>query len=110
MKTRFLGRFAGVALLMFAGTREAFALPLFPVAQIPGALRDGFQAGLGILFLVGFFWGVVTIWGGAQKMKNGDTDGKMGIVSGVIIAGAAAIMGALFSIFGMNGGALTPTF
>ena len=110
MKTRFLGRFAGIAALMLAGTRGAFALPLSPLAQVPGALRDGFQSGLGILFLIGFIWGVITIWGGAQKMKNGDSDGKMGIVSGIVIAGSAAIMGALFSIFGMNGGALVPTF
>lgn len=109
MKTR-LVRFATLAFAMFAGSREAFALPTLPLAQVPGALRDGFQAGLGILFLVGFFWGVITIWGGAQKLKNGDSDGKMGIVSGIVIAGAAAIMGALFSIFGMNGGVLTPTF
>lgn len=95
---------------IFAGSREAFALPLLPIAQVPTTLRDGFSAGLGILFLIGFIWGVITIWSGAQKMKNGDTDGKMGIVSGIIIAGAAAIMSALFTIFGMNGGALTPSF
>ncbi len=110
MKTRFLSRFAAIVFATFAGSREAFALPTLPLAQVPGALRDGFQAGLGILFLIGFFWGVITIWGGAQKLKNGDSDGKMGIVSGIVIAGAAAIMGALFSIFGMNGGVLTPTF
>lgn len=110
MKLRFLGRFASIAALALAGTREALALPLTPLAQVPGALRDGFQSGLGILFLIGFIWGVITIWGGAQKMKNGDSDGKMGIVSGIVIAGSAAIMGALFSIFGMNGGALVPTF
>jgi len=109
MKTR-LFRFAILAFAMFDGSREAFALPTLQLAQVPGALRDGFQAGLGILFLVGFFWGVITIWGGAQKLKNGDSDGKLGIVSGIVIAGAAAIMGALFSIFGMNGGVLTPTF
>jgi hypothetical protein len=34
----------------------------------------------------------------------------MGIVAGIIIAGAAAIMGALFTIFGMGDGVLTPTF
>jgi|GEM_PF-1389758 len=111
MKTSFLGsRMALLLVGIFAGSREAFALPLLPIAQVPTSLRDGFQAGLGILFLIGFIWGVITIWSGAQKMKNGDTDGKMGIVSGIIIAGAAAIMSALFSIFGMNGGALTPQF
>jgi hypothetical protein len=34
----------------------------------------------------------------------------MGIVSGIIIAGAAAIMSAMFYIFGLSGGALTPEF
>ncbi|HVT94077.1 MAG TPA: hypothetical protein VG897_14630 [Terriglobales bacterium] len=80
------------------------------LAQIPQSLKTGFSSALGILFLVGFIWGVITIWGGAQKLKNGDSEGKMGIVSGIIIAGAAAIMTALFAIFGMADGALTPTF
>lgn len=60
--------------------------------------------------MVGFIWGVINIWGGAEKMKRGDAEGKMGIVSGIIIAGAAAIMSALFAIFGMSDGALTPQF
>ena len=80
------------------------------LAQIPTSLKTGFQSGLGVLFLVGFLWGVIKIWGGADKMSKGDADGKMGIVSGIIIAGAAAIMSALFFIFGMADGALTPTF
>jgi hypothetical protein len=84
------------------------ATPVF--AQIPTELKTGFQAGLGVMFLVGFLWGVIKIWSGADKMSKGDADGKMGIVSGIIIAGAAAIMTALFYIFGMADGALTPTF
>ena len=80
------------------------------LAQIPPSLRNGFQSGLGIMFLAGFLWGVIKIWNGADKMSKGDADGKMGIVSGIIIAGAAAIMGALFTIFGMSGGILEPTF
>lgn len=84
------------------------AAPL--LAQVPTGLKTGFQAGLGVMFLVGFLWGVIKIWSGADKMSKGDADGKMGIVSGIIIAGAAAIMSALFYIFGMADGALTPTF
>ena len=80
------------------------------LAQIPPELKTGFQAGLGIMFLIGFLWGVIKIWSGADKMSKGDADGKMGIVSGIIIAGAAAIMSALFYVFGMGDGALTPTF
>ena len=84
--------------------------PVTVLAQVPGALRDGFQAGLGIMFFAGFLWGVIKVWSGADKMSKGDADGKMGIVAGIIIAAAAAIMAALFAIFGMAGGALTPTF
>ncbi|WP_084442192.1 hypothetical protein OH491_16850 [Termitidicoccus mucosus] len=86
-----------------------FAPPLI-LAQVPSQVKTGFQYGLGLLFMVGFIWGVINIWGGADRLKKGDADGKMGIVSGIIIAGAAAIMAAMFYIFGMSDGALTPQF
>ena len=73
-------------------------------------LQQGFGTALGILFMFGFFWGVIKIWSGANAISKGDADGKMGIVAGIIIAGAAAIMGALFAIFHLNGAILTPTF
>ena len=100
-----MGSIAGVLL----GAREAFASPLI-LAQVPASLKTSFQYGLGILFLGGFLWGVIKIWGGADRMSKGDADGKMGVVGGIIIAGAAAIMGALFAIFGMSDGALVPQF
>ena len=73
-------------------------------------LQQGFSTALGILFMFGFFWGVIKIWSGANAISKGDADGKMGIVPGIIIAGAAAIMGALFAIFGLSGAILTPSF
>ena len=73
-------------------------------------LQQGFDTALGILFMFGFFWGVVKIWSGANAISKGDADGKMGIVAGIIIAGAAAIMGALFAIFNLTGATLTPSF
>ena len=98
--------------LMLIGTRGANAGTLPPplLAQVAGNLHNAFEAGLGVLFLAGFLWGVLKIWGGAHMMSKGDVDGKMGIVSGIIIAGAASIMAALFAIFGMQAGALTPQF
>jgi fumarate reductase subunit D len=77
------------------GTREANA------ATLPSPL---------FAQVAGFLWGVLKIWGGAHMMSKGDSDGKMGIVAGIIIAGAASIMAALFGIFGMQAGALTPQF
>jgi hypothetical protein len=92
------------------GNRILGTITSFPLAQIPSSLKTSFQYGLGVVFLIGFIWGVIKIWSGADKMSKGDADGKMGIVSGIIIAGAGAIMGALFFIFGMGDGALTPQF
>ena len=95
-------------------TATAHAAPIATstliLAQIPSQVKTGFQYGLGLLFMVGFIWGVINIWGGADRLKKGDADGKMGIVSGIIIAAAAAIMAAMFYIFGMSDGSLTPQF
>jgi fumarate reductase subunit D len=103
-----LGAF--VATLVCATTAHAAQISSTVIAQVPSQVKNGFQYGLGILFMIGFIWGVINIWGGADRLKKGDADGKMGIVSGIIIAGAAAIMAALFYIFGMSDGALTPQF
>ena len=73
-------------------------------------LRDGFSAALGLLFMAGFFWAVIKIWGGANAISKGDSEGKSGIIAAILIAGAAAIVGALYAIFGMRDAALTPRF
>jgi hypothetical protein len=85
-------------------------LPVFAQTASTSTLQQGFSTALGILFMFGFFWGVVKIWSGANAISKGDADGKMGIVAGIIIAGAAAIMGALFAIFNLSGATLTPSF
>jgi hypothetical protein len=110
MKTRIPTSFLGALFVTHLLTAKAEAAAVLPLAQIPSNVKTGFQYGLGLLFMVGFIWGVINIWSGADKMKRGDADGKMGIVSGIIIAAAAAIMGALFYIFGMSDGVLTPQF
>lgn len=79
------------------------------LAQIT-QLRDGFGAALGVLFMVGFIWGVVKIWSGANAISKGDADGKSGIIAGILIAASAAIMGVLFYIFGLQDAVLTPRF
>lgn len=83
--------------------------PAFPLAQLQ-TVRDGFGYALALLFMVGFFWGVLKIWSGANAISKGDPDGKSGVVAGIIIAAAATIMGALFAIFGMQDAVLTPNF
>ena len=110
MKTKALLNLPVALAGVLAATSEAKASALLPLAQVTSSLKTSVQTALGIVFLFGFIWGVINIWGGAQKLKHGDADGKMGIVSGIIIAGAAAIMTALFAIFGMSDGAMTPTF
>ena len=73
-------------------------------------LQQGFGTALGILFMFGFLWGVIKIWSGANAISKGDPDGKAGIVAGIIIAAAATIMAALFTIFGLQDAVITPHF
>jgi len=110
MNLRNFAQIVSGTILFHLLSNRAWAMPVMPLAQVPASLKNGFQYGLGVLFLGGFLWGVIKIWGGADRMSKGDADGKMGIVSGIIISGAAAIMGALFSIFGMADGVLVPQF
>jgi hypothetical protein len=87
----------------------AQSLPLPGLAQIQ-QLKDGFGLALAVLFMFGFFWGIIKIWSGANAISKGDPDGKAGIVAGIIIAAAATIMAALFTIFGLQDAVITPRF
>jgi hypothetical protein len=82
---------------------------VFPFAQLT-TLRDNLGAALALMFMVGFFWGVLKIWAGANAISKGDTEGKSGVIAGIIIAAAAAIMGVLYGIFGMQDSVITPRF
>lgn len=106
------------------GFRNMMPLPLLTDPRLPLALRplghpvfaqlqavkDGFGSALVLVFMIGFFWGIIKIWGGANAISKGDSEGKAGILAGIIIAAAAAIMAALFTIFGMQDAILTPRF
>ncbi len=103
------------SLTSIGGLKAKSLVGLNILAQATGGdstaqLKQGFSTAMGILFMFGFFWGVIKIWSGANAISKGDADGKMGIVAGIIIAGAAAIMGALFAIFNLTGATLTPSF
>lgn len=84
-----------------------FSVPMMAQLQ---QVRDGFGSALVLVFMVGFFWGIIKIWGGANAISKGDSEGKGGILAGIIIAAAAAIMAALFTIFGMQDAVLTPRY
>ncbi|MDB6094026.1 MAG: hypothetical protein JWM32_1588 [Verrucomicrobia bacterium] len=73
-------------------------------------LKDGFGTALVLIFMVGFFMGVLKIWAGAQAISKGDPEGKSGLVAGIIIAAAAWIMGILYTVFGMGDAVITPRF
>lgn len=73
-------------------------------------LKDGFSTALLLVFMIGFFWGIFKIWAGANAISKGDSEGKGGILAGIIIASAGAIMAALYTIFGMQDAVLSPRF
>lgn len=95
--------------------RAQFALltngtPFAPFLGQLQQLREGFGTALVLVFMIGFFWGILKVWAGANAISKGDAEGKSGILAGIIIAAAAAIMGALFAIFGMQDAVVTPRF
>jgi hypothetical protein len=96
-----------LSLRLTARTLLTQGLPV--IAQLQ-QLKEGFGTALVLIFMIGFFWGVIKIWSGANAISKGDSEGKAGILAGIIIAAAAAIMGALFAIFGMQDAVITPRF
>jgi len=91
-------------------TARTLLPPGLPVIAQLQQLKEGFGTALVLIFMIGFFWGVIKIWSGANAISKGDSEGKAGILAGIIIAAAAAIMGALFAIFGMQDAVITPRF
>ena len=83
---------------------------IVPILAQLQQLKEGFGTALVLVFFIGFFWGVFKIWSGANAISKGDSEGKSGILAGIIIAAAAAIMAALFTIFGMQDAVITPRF
>ena len=57
---------------------------------------------MGIVFILG----IIAIVAGANRIKNGDTDGVMGIVAGIVMAAAPIIMAAIYAAFGMQQAAI----
>ena len=82
--------------------------PIFAQTTGTGQLQQGLGIALGIIMAVAFIYGVIQIIGGVRQVRNGEAEGKMGIVAGILIAGAVAIMVALYSAFGLGSSVITP--
>ena len=80
------------------------------LSQVTG-LSDGVGKAMGIVMLIGFIFGTICVVGGGFAIRRGDTDaGKLSIIGGLIIAGAPAIIRALFTAFGLGGSAVDITW
>ena len=85
-------------------TSLAIGIRLAPMlGQVAGGLSDGAGKAMGIVMLIGFIFGTICVVGGGFAIRRGDTDaGKLSIIGGLIIAGAPAIVKALFVAFGLG--------
>lgn len=88
--------------------RTHLILKFVSLAQISG-LSDGASKAMGIVMLIGFIFGTICVIGGGFAIRRGDTDaGKLSIIGGLIIAGAPAIVKALFTAFGLGDSTVDP--
>jgi len=74
-----------------------------------GDWNGGLQKGLGVILSLGFVAGCVMVIGGFLAARR-DENWKMTVLYGVGVAGAAALMSALFFSFGQGGAVVTPTW
>jgi hypothetical protein len=68
--------------------------------------NSGLQKTLGIILSLGFIAGCVMVIGGFLAAKR-DENWKMTVLYGVGVAGASALMSALFTAFGQGGAVVT---
>ena len=81
----------------------------FILAQAGGTdFSSGASTALTTVMQIGFLIGVVVIAGGGMAIRGGRAEeGKMAIVGGLIIAGAPAILKALYTAFGLSGSSVS---
>ena len=96
----------------FSSPMLAKATPAFLHSAAFLAQATDFDAGatsaLSTVMKIGFLIGVVVIAGGGMAIRGGRAEeGKMAIVGGLIIAGAPAILKALYTAFGLGGSAVS---
>ena len=72
-------------------------------------VTTGMQKGLGIIMIFGFVAGCVMVMAGFLTAKR-DENWKMTVIYGLGVAGAIAIMKALFTFFGAGGAAINPSW
>ena len=84
--------------------------PRFAVISSVAEFRQAMGSVLGILMTIAFLVGVVLIIGGALKRDDNPAGAKNAMITGSIIAGAVAIMGILYTVFGISGGAVDAAF
>ena len=94
-----------VAILMRMNfSLTAGSMRIVPMFAQVGGLVDGTSKAMGIVMLIGFIFGTICVVSGGFAIRRGDTDsGKLSIIGGLIIAGAPAIVKALFTAFGLGG-------
>jgi hypothetical protein len=94
-----------VALLICAGTEAALADGAGSLDSFIGPLKNG----LNLIMVFGFIAGCVMVMSGFLNAKR-DENWKMTVIYGIGVAGAVALMKALFAMFGGAAGSAVMGF
>jgi hypothetical protein len=100
--------------LLANSSNLGFTTGLFFAQAVGGtnSFMTGASTAMGYIFIIGAMMAMVGIMaGGFMVMTGKGTEtAKMAALGAVIIGGAAALVGGIFSGFGMNSAVPTPTF
>jgi hypothetical protein len=98
---------ACIKLSIFVLTGSTIASPAY--AADLNVFIDPLKQGLNLIVVFGFIAGCVMVIGGFLNARR-DENWKMTVIYGIGVAGAVALMKALFSIFGGNASATVAGF
>jgi hypothetical protein len=87
-------------------TLGIFLTPLLSFADAgdvdTSKLRTGIGALIGVMYLVGFVWSIIVVWGGVKAKKKGDEDAYNSMIAGLWIPAGIIVVAIFFTVLGLG--------
>ena len=83
-----------------------FLTPAFLFADAGDVDTSKFKTGIGsligVMYMVGFVWAIIVVWGGVKAKKKGDEDAYNSMIAGLWIPAGIIIVSIFFTVLGLG--------